>query len=76
MSLGPQAGRVTSRPPQKGAFPLDHEGECTIPMQIYLECMKTARNDNSKCREESKKYLECRMDRFIFFTIGLISEDS
>jgi len=26
--------------------------------------MKLAKNDNSKCRQESKNYLECRMDRY------------
>jgi hypothetical protein len=34
-------------------------------MQIYLDCMKKARNDNSLCREESKNYLECRMSRYV-----------
>jgi cytochrome c oxidase assembly protein subunit 19 len=55
------------RPPEKGSFPLDHDGECTAPMQLYLDCMKRAKNDNSVCREESKRYLECRMDRFVAF---------
>ena len=67
MSLGAPLGsqrQAAPRPPEKGSFPLDHDGECTVPMQIYLECMKKARNDNSRCREESKHYLECRMDRY------------
>jgi cytochrome c oxidase assembly protein subunit 19 len=53
------------RPPEKGSFPLDHDGECTAAMTEYLNCMKKARNDNSVCREQSKRYLECRMDRYI-----------
>ena len=67
MSFGAPSGsgkQAAPRPPEKGSFPLDHDGECTQPMQIYLECMKKARNDNSLCREESKNYLECRMSRY------------
>lgn len=68
MSFGapPGSQRVGApRPPEKGSFPLDHDGECTQPMLLYLDCMKKARNDNSKCREESKGYLECRMERYV-----------
>ena len=58
------SGRIAPpRPPERGSFPLDHDGECTVPMRLYLDCMKSSQNDNSRCREESKKYLECRMDR-------------
>ena len=58
------AGRSPApRPPDRGSFPLDHDGECAASMREYLDCMKRARNDNSGCRDESKRYLECRMDR-------------
>ncbi|GHJ87152.1 hypothetical protein NliqN6_3554 [Naganishia liquefaciens] len=49
-------------PPQRGSFPLDHEGDCKAFMLEYLGCLKTNGNDNGKCRLLSKRYLECRMD--------------
>ncbi|XP_073688530.1 cytochrome c oxidase assembly protein COX19 [Garra rufa] len=51
------------RPPDKGAFPLDHFGECKLFKETYMRCLKDNRFDNSRCRLESKEYLECRMDR-------------
>ncbi|WRT64660.1 cytochrome c oxidase assembly protein COX19 [Kwoniella shivajii] len=49
-------------PPQRGSFPLDHDGDCKDAMISYLKCLKSNANDNGKCRLQSKKYLECRMD--------------
>lgn len=51
------------RAPEKGVFPLDHFGECKQVSQDYLACLKTNAGDASKCRELSKLYLQCRMDR-------------
>ncbi|WWD07526.1 hypothetical protein V865_005627 [Kwoniella europaea PYCC6329] len=56
-------------PPQRGSFPLDHDGECKEFMLSYLKCLKLHSNDNGKCRLQSKKYLECRMDN------GLMTRD-
>ncbi|WVN89341.1 cytochrome c oxidase assembly protein COX19 [Cryptococcus depauperatus CBS 7841] len=56
-------------PPQRGSFPLDHDGECKAAMVAYLKCMKENANDNGKCRLQSKNYLECRMDK------GLMQRD-
>lgn len=51
-------------PPAKGSFPLDHDAECQPLMKQYLRCLKTARGVNSpECRELSKGYLSCRMER-------------
>ncbi|TQS32045.1 hypothetical protein Golomagni_07654 [Golovinomyces magnicellulatus] len=51
-------------PPQRGSFPLDHDGECKDVMKNYLACMKQARGVNeNQCRELAKSYLSCRMDR-------------
>ncbi|TYJ56021.1 cytochrome c oxidase assembly protein COX19 [Cryptococcus floricola] len=50
-------------PPARGSFPLDHDGECKSAMIAYMKCMKENANDNGKCRLQSKKYLECRMDK-------------
>ena len=44
-------------------FPLDHFGECKKAMRAYLACLRKHGDDAATCREVSKKYLECRMDR-------------
>lgn len=49
-------------PPDKGSFPLDHEGRCKKFMIHYMSCLTKYNNDNSECRKEAKAYLECRMD--------------
>lgn len=52
----------TPVPPDKGSFPLDHEGVCKKLMLKYMVCLSTHRNNNSECREEAKAYLGCRME--------------
>lgn len=49
-------------PPEKGSFPLDHEGQCKRVMIKYMACLRANNSDNSLCREESRNYLQCRMD--------------
>lgn len=48
--------------PDKGSFPLDHDGVCKLTMLRYMNCLKSNREDISNCREETKNYLQCRMD--------------
>ncbi|KFH42676.1 Cytochrome c oxidase assembly protein-like protein [Hapsidospora chrysogenum ATCC 11550] len=49
--------------PQRGSFPLDHDGECREVMKSYLSCMKKVRGVNEdECRDLAKSYLACRMD--------------
>lgn len=55
--------KYKSQPPLKGSFPLDRKGECKELKEIFLQCLKVNKQDNSKCRIESKNYLTCRMDR-------------
>ncbi|PWW76048.1 hypothetical protein C7212DRAFT_295718 [Tuber magnatum] len=51
-------------PPERGSFPLDHDGECKPVMQDYLACLKKVRGTNAhECRILAKAYLKCRMDR-------------
>lgn len=50
------------KPPIQGSFPLDHEGECKRQMLEYMLCIKREKNDNSKCRNQAKEYLNCRMN--------------
>ncbi|EJT99209.1 hypothetical protein DACRYDRAFT_23819 [Dacryopinax primogenitus] len=57
-------------PPERGSFPLDHDGECKQFMQVYLNCLKQNKSQSQECRPQSKAYLECRM------TNGLMERDS
>ncbi|KAL3051080.1 hypothetical protein OYC64_001372 [Pagothenia borchgrevinki] len=50
------------RAPDKGAFPIDHFGECKIFKETFMKCLRDNSFDNSKCRLQSKDYLECRME--------------
>ncbi|KAJ1264283.1 hypothetical protein BS78_09G251400 [Paspalum vaginatum] len=50
-------------PPEKGVFPLDHLHECDLEKKDYLACLKSTGSQSEKCRQFSKKYLECRMER-------------
>ncbi|EME87556.1 uncharacterized protein MYCFIDRAFT_26878 [Pseudocercospora fijiensis CIRAD86] len=66
-SFGGPGGRTTfskPTPPERGSFPLDHEAECQPIMKLYLKCIKSAKGvPTEACRELSKNYLQCRMDR-------------
>ncbi|KAK3496612.1 uncharacterized protein B0T23DRAFT_392958 [Neurospora hispaniola] len=51
-------------PPQRGSFPLDHDGECKHVMTTYLACIKRVKGVNEdECRSLAKAYLTCRMER-------------
>ncbi|XP_076624204.1 cytochrome c oxidase assembly protein COX19 [Colletes latitarsis] len=52
----------TPIPPEKGSFPLDHDGVCKLPMIKYMKCLYENRNENTMCRSAAKDYLACRMD--------------
>jgi cytochrome c oxidase assembly protein subunit 19 len=62
-SMSFSGGKQFVRPPQRGVFPLDHDSECKQPMQVYILCLKESRDMHHKCRDLSKDYLECRMNR-------------
>lgn len=49
-------------PPEKGSFPLDHEGLCKSLMIKYMRCLVDNKNDSGLCRNVTQDYLECRMD--------------
>ncbi|XP_054017285.1 cytochrome c oxidase assembly protein COX19 [Melanerpes formicivorus] len=51
------------RPPDKGAFPLDHFGECSAFKERFMECLRNSDYESSACRQHAKAYLECRMER-------------
>ncbi|KAI5820650.1 hypothetical protein BZA77DRAFT_301290 [Pyronema omphalodes] len=67
----PGALTFSPTPPQRGAFPLDHDGECKPIMTEYLACLKRVKGTNDMaCRLIAKEYLRCRMER------QLMAEDS
>lgn len=47
--------------PEKGSFPLDHEGQCKKSFVKYMICLRENGEVNSFCRDEAKDYLSCRM---------------
>ncbi|NXG15294.1 COX19 protein, partial [Grallaria varia] len=53
----------TPRPPDKGAFPLDHFGECSAFKERFMECLRHSGYESAACRQRAMAYLECRMDR-------------
>jgi len=55
--------RVKVRPPERGVFALDHEGECKKEMRLFLDCLKEHDRDHFPCRQLSRSYLQCRMDK-------------
>ena len=63
--MGPDAfggGRKSSKPPEKGVFPLDHGSECKREINAFLACLKENKGDHFPCKGFSKDYLQCRMD--------------
>jgi len=65
MSFGrpPNIEPFSGEPPALGSFPLDHLGECTAFMKDFLQCLKDNKGDNGVCRQLSKSYLQCRMEK-------------
>ncbi|KAJ9647961.1 Cytochrome c oxidase assembly protein cox19 [Coniosporium apollinis] len=65
-AFGGPGGRVQIQkptPPERGSFPLDHDGECKSVMTTYLRCLRQHRGTNDpECRALSKQYLQCRME--------------
>ncbi|KAK9465306.1 hypothetical protein V1512DRAFT_266416 [Lipomyces arxii] len=76
MSFGGPSGNAAvfrPTPPDRGSFPLDHDGECKTSMQVYLQCLKSSQAGSSRvplqCRVLAKEYLDCRMQN------GLMRKD-
>ena len=57
------SSRQVVKPPERGIFPLDHDSECGEPKNLFLQCLKANNDDYFPCRELSKAYLQCRMDK-------------
>ncbi|KAL2897335.1 Cytochrome c oxidase assembly protein COX19, partial [Bienertia sinuspersici] len=64
---GTRGARVV--PPEKEVFPLDHERELVHDLGHYcrkkrlFELFKTFGHQSETCREFSKKYLRCQMEK-------------
>ena len=57
------AKAVTVKPPERGVFALDHEGECKTQMKEYLKCLSENKADHFPCKMLSRAYLSCRMEK-------------
>ena len=56
-------GRISSKPPDKGSFPLDHFHECDQQAKSYTECLNKHKLMPKRCRKFQTDYLQCRMQR-------------
>ncbi|KAI3634231.1 hypothetical protein MIR68_007835 [Amoeboaphelidium protococcarum] len=79
ISYSTASERYTPKPPQRGSFPLDKNGLCKDLAQKYMKCIKKNKGSIEKCRDISKEYLQCRMDRKLmepdqFENLGLTAE--
>ena len=62
---GPGGGQKNAKPipPERGSFPLDHDGECKPIIADYLRCLRRVKGKNDQdCRMMAKDYLRCRME--------------
>lgn len=81
MSFGRPPTFTTLLPPERGSFPLDHDGVCMLTGECkdlvtdYLRCLKNHKNDNGQCRHLSKAYLECRMNKCVLANSNLMERD-
>lgn len=58
-----EAAKYNNKPPDKGSFPLDHDGECKSDKEAFMKCLADNNGVGRACRLLSKQYLECRMSR-------------
>jgi len=47
-------------PPEKGSFPLDHDGECVAKEKDYMLCLRKERSKKIR-RENIRKWTNCSM---------------
>ncbi|KPI37184.1 Cytochrome c oxidase assembly protein COX19 [Cyphellophora attinorum] len=71
---GPGGRQISYKPspPERGSFPLDHDGECKHFMASYLKCIRAQNppgKNSEECRMHAKDYLGCRMEK------GLMAKD-
>ncbi|KAF2460884.1 cytochrome c oxidase assembly protein COX19 [Lineolata rhizophorae] len=77
-----EAKALPPNSPERGSFPLDHDGDCKSIISGYLQCLRSHRGTNDEaCRMMAKSYLQCRMDNNLmapdeFKNLGFRDEDS
>ncbi|KAM3577241.1 hypothetical protein VYU27_000923 [Nannochloropsis oceanica] len=54
---------IQAKPPEKGSFPLDRAGQCRAVAHEFLGCIESNKRDYSACKDLSKAYLQCRMEK-------------
>lgn len=54
---------LNPKAPDRGSFPLDHDGECREFMVRYMACLRSNEMSTQPCRQLSRDYLQCRMDK-------------
>ena len=52
-----------AKPPEKGAFPLDHGGECKDHAANFMSCLETSESRHAPCKGLARLYFQCRMDK-------------
>lgn len=66
-ALGVAKSHYSHYPPTtcaaRGSFPLDHGGQCKAEMLSFAACIRQHDSAHHPCRELSRAYLECRMQR-------------
>lgn len=62
MALPPVVRVKQGKPPDKGAFPLDHFRECVKEANDYNVCVQRHELMPKRCRKFQINYLKCRMD--------------
>lgn len=65
---GPTQSRNSNAAPERGSFPLDHDGECSALVARYLACLKQQRGRQTECRALAKDFLQCRMQHGLMTT--------
>ncbi|KAJ3749916.1 hypothetical protein DFH05DRAFT_1387811, partial [Lentinula detonsa] len=53
-------------PPDRGSLPLDHYG-----YKLYINCLKINPSTSTACRDLSKEYLHCRMNRRVYYPVAV-----
>ena len=56
---------LITKPPDKGSFPLDHDGECKQVMIDYLKCLQKTDCENASCRDLAKKYFTFLCEKIV-----------
>jgi cytochrome c oxidase assembly protein subunit 19 len=59
----PAASHPQPKAPILGSFPLDHFRECKAEIEQYYVCLKANNYCTPMCRDYTRNYLKCRMDR-------------